>query len=322
MMAGWKFAPALVMGNTVVLKPSEFTPFSTLLLADILKDIFPPGVLNVITAKGEVSGDTFLKSTHVKMISLTGSIKAGQYLVKHSSDSLKKIHLELGGKAPSIVFKDANLEEAVESLSMGAFYNSGQECTAVTRIYVENTVLDEFVKLLKVKMSKIVMGDPANTDTDMGPLVSKTHFDRVTNFVERAKSRGVQAISPENIPSVNKGYYYPPTLLLGMNNDDEVIQNEIFGPVVAVMPFTTEEEAYGLANDSKYALAASVWTENVSRALRATEILEAGTVWVNTHLMFVSEMPHSGAKMSGHGKDQSIYAFDEYSVVKHVMLKN
>jgi 1-pyrroline dehydrogenase len=322
MMAGWKFAPALVMGNTVVLKPSEFTPFSTLLLADILKDVLPPGVLNVITAKGETAGDAFLKSIHIKMISLTGSIKAGQYLVKNSSDSLKKIHLELGGKAPSIVFNDANLKEAVETLSMSAFYNSGQECTAVTRIYVENNVFDKFVELLKVKMSKIVMGDPTNAETDMGPLVSKAHFDRVTDFVERAKSRGVQVITAQNIPSVNKGYYYPPTLLLGMNNDDEVIQNEIFGPVVAIMPFSTEDAAYNLANDSKYALAASVWTENVSKALRATENLEAGTVWVNTHLMFVSEMPHSGGKMSGHGKDQSLYAFDEYSQVKHVMLKN
>lgn len=321
MMSGWKIGPALVMGNTVVLKPSEFTPFSTLLLGEIIKDILPPGVLNIVTAKGETTGDAFLNSPDIHMISLTGSIKSGQYLVEKSADSLKKIHLELGGKAPSIIFEDANLEEVVEGISFAAFYNSGQDCTALTRVYVAKSRMSEFIDLFKEKISQMVVGNPANPETDMGPLVSKQHFERVTQLVERAKGSGIEVITDTNLIKEDSGYYYPPTILVGMDNSAEVIQQEIFGPVVTVMPFETGEEAYQLANDSKYALSASVWTNDLSRSINATNKLDAGTVWVNSHLMFVSEMPHSGGKMSGHGKDQSLYAFDEYSKVKHVMLK-
>lgn len=321
MMAGWKFGPAIVMGNTMVLKPSEFTPLSTLYLMSLIQDILPPGVLNVVTGEGRLVADVLLNSEEVKMISLTGSVRSGQYLVEHSASKLKKIHLELGGKAPVVIFDDADIQQAIDGILMASFCNTGQECAAATRIYVDSKIYDEFSNQLTESVSAIKVGAPFEEATEMGPLFSAQHLDRVSGFVERAKVNKDIKILTGGHRIEQKGYYYAPTVITGMQNDHELIQEEIFGPVITVMPFDSEEEAYTLANDSKYALAASVWTKDVSKSFRATKRIKAGTVWVNTHLIFASEFPHSGGNMSGHGKDQSIYALEEYTQVKHVMFK-
>ncbi|WP_462421473.1 aminobutyraldehyde dehydrogenase [Salinicoccus sp. Marseille-QA3877] len=322
MMAGWKIGPALITGNTVVLKPSEYTPLTTLLLAELTKEIIPPGVINIVTGAGDNVGKLLTNNEKVKMISLTGSVKAGQSVAEQSIETMKKTHLELGGNAPVVIFEDANIIEAVKSIRVAAFCNSGQDCTAATRIYVSGEIYDEFLKNLVNEISKIKVGNPLEKETEVGPLVSRQQLDRVASFVNRVKSSPHADILIGGDILVGSGYYYQPTVITGVKQDDEIVQEEVFGPVVTVIPFSSEEEAYALANDSKYALSSSVWTTNLSRALTATKKIQAGTVWVNTHMVITSEMPHGGAKLSGHGNEQSIHSLEEYTQIKHVMFNN
>ncbi|MFD1707173.1 gamma-aminobutyraldehyde dehydrogenase [Siminovitchia sediminis] len=320
-MAGWKIGPALAAGNTVVLKPSELTPLTTLLLAEISEGILPPGVLNVITGYGEVAGAALSAHQKVHMISLTGSVRAGMSVAREAAQTLKKVHLELGGKAPVLIFDDADISKAAAGIKTGGFYNSGQDCTAAARVYVSEKIYDQFLEELVTTVRNIKVGDPMEPGVEMGPLVSKAHRDRVHGFVERAKKNpGVQVLTGgEKINQ--RGFYYKPTIITGVKQSDEIVQEEVFGPVVTVIPFSDDKEAIEMANDCNYALAASVWTKNIDRAMDMTKQLEFGAVWTNTHLTIVSEMPHGGSKLSGYGNDQSIYSLEEYTNIKHAMVK-
>jgi aminobutyraldehyde dehydrogenase len=321
MMAGWKIGPALAAGNTVVFKPSEYTPLSTLKLAEIAQDIFPPGVFNVITGHGEPVGSTIVKHPQINMVSLTGSVRAGQAVARDASSTLKRVHLELGGKAPLLVFDDADLDAVVEGIRMTSFYNSGQDCTAPTRIYASEKIYDVLVGKLVAAVKSLKVGDPMNEGTEMGPLVSKAHLDRVSGFVERSKGKSHIQILTGGSRMEGKGFYFEPTVIAGTRQDDELVQQEIFGPVITVMPFKDDDEAFALANDCIYGLAASVWTSNVNRAMKAAKYVKFGTVWINQHFLLISEMPHGGSKMSGYGKDQSIFSIEEYTEVRHAMFK-
>lgn len=321
MMAGWKIGPALAAGNTVVLKPSELTPLTSLKLAEIANNVLPPGVLNVITGHGDSVGTAMTRHPDIHMISLTGSVRAGKNVAKNASDTLKKVHLELGGKAPVIVFEDADVSKVVKGVISGAFYNSGQDCTAATRLYVSEKIYDEVIQELVEEIKNIKVGDLSEIQSGMGPLISKEHLDRVAGFVERAKSKNhIQVLAGGSIVE-RAGFYYEPTLLSGAEQTDEIMQQEVFGPVLVVSKFKEEEQFVDLANDCQYALAASVWTENASRAMNLIKELKFGTVWVNDHLSLVSEMPHGGYKLSGYGNDQSVYSLEEYTEIKHAMIK-
>ncbi len=322
MMAIWKIGPALAAGNTVVLKPAKETPLTTLALGQLaLEADLPPGVLNIVTS-GDGVGAALVAHPDVRMISLTGASETGAIVVREAAGSLKRVHMELGGKAPFVVFADADLEAAAQGAIAGGFVNTGQDCTAATRIYVERVAYEAFLARFVELAQQIRVGDPASEQTDMGPLVSAAQLGRVEALVRTARAQGHFALGGEraHIPGMENGYFFQPTIITDVPDDAAVVTQEIFGPVVVVLPFDREEEAIARANAVRYGLASSVWTSNVQRALRVSAALEFGTVWVNDHLPLTAEMPHGGFKQSGFGKDMSLYALEDYTEIKHVML--
>src|SRR5215469_7861499 len=318
MMAAWKIGPALAAGNTVVLKPSVETPLTTLKLGEIaLEAGLPPGVLNIVSS-GPGIAQALSSHPKVNMVSITGSTESGKQVMRAGADTIKHVHLELGGKAPFIVYDDANIEAAANGAIVGGFVNCGQDCTAATRVY------DEFLQSFLSKVRQIRVGNPANESTDMGPLISATQRGTVEGFVERALRAGANIVTGgkrATVPGLEKGFFFEPTVIAEDRNDAEIVQYEVFGPVVVVCRFKTEEEVLAKANDVVYGLAASVWTKDIFKAMRASRVLQFGTVWVNDHLPLVSEMPHGGYKESGIGKDMSMYSFEEYTQVKNVMIE-
>lgn len=319
LMAIWKIGPSLAAGCTAILKPAPNTPRTTLLLGEIAKQAgLPDGVLNILSG-GNQTGEALTSHPDVDMISLTGSSRTGTAIMKTAAESLKRVHLELGGKAPAIIFDDADLDIAVEKVVTGGFLNSGQDCTAATRILIHESIFDETVAKLIQAGKAFKVGNPFDADTMMGSMISKTHLEHVVGFVERAKAAGAEVLLGGQILD-REGFYYPPTILTNVQQDSEIVQGEVFGPVITVQSFTTDEEALKMANDVKYGLASSVFTTNLSRAMRCSRDLRFGAVWVNDHLPLTSETPHGGFKQSGFGKDLSAEAISDYLVTKHVML--